>query len=186
MTNSKIFHIQMVIGLIVLAFLVLKILIWHYWLLLFVWLSLPLVTLWLAGDIVRPRLSFELHKIARDVLVGATVVLTIINLVNINNLRLDFGKRFIDGYQITISHDCETDVGEYSIAADGAQLGTCRIEDLSGVAWHWRLFLRLSEYVYFILAFAIFAVTLLGGNSVVNKKSQEEWHQKHQSDSNDG
>ena len=183
--NSKAFHYSMITVLVILAVvlagILIGILIRHYWLIFFVWLVLPFTARWLAGDIMRHHLSLQQHKMARGVLVGSAIVLAFINLVNARDLQFDFGKRFIDGYKITIVHDCEADsdaIQDQGLVA-GALPGTCKEEILSEVAWYWRWFLRLSKWGYAIIAFIIFAGTVLICNSTVNRKAEEVWHENH-------
>lgn len=175
--STNILHFFMVAALIILAVVLLGILIRHYWLLLFVWLALPFAALWLAGDIMRPRLSLELHRTAKEVLVWAAFLLAIVNMTNMNQLQYDFGKRFIDGYQ-TIIVECEVGADVFQINSTGP----CREEDLSAVAPSWRWVLRLGDWGFFILAFIVVVGTWLIGKSTVNRKAKEEWHEKHPDD----
>ena len=178
---GKVFHISMIAALIILALALIRILIHHYWFLFFVWLALPFSALWLAGDFMRHHLSLKQIKMARGVLVGAATILAFINLVNMNQLRFDFGKRFVDGYKITVVHDCEADsdaIQDQSLVA-GALPGTCKEENLSEVAWYWRWVLRLSDWGYAFLAFIVVAGTTLISKSTVEKKAEEDWHENH-------
>lgn len=175
------FHYQMLAASAVFAFLLLYYLAHHYWFLFVVFLTMPSLALWLAGDVVRPMFSHAIHKIARDVLVGTTIVLAVVGLVNLNYMRGDLGKRFVDGYKIVTSHDCDAPEGEsMMVPTSSAPPDTCRAEDLSGVSTSGRLLLRITEYVYFLVAFIIVALTVMIGNSTVSKRSQEEWNEKHQ------
>jgi hypothetical protein len=123
---------------------------------------------------MRHHLSLGLHRTFREVLVWAVLLLAFINIINMYQLRYDFGKRFIDGYQTQIV-ECEVDAPIFQINSNGP----CRKEDLSEVAPFWRWVLRLSEWGYFLLAFIVIAGTVLISKSTVEKKAEEDWHENH-------
>ena len=154
--NSKAFHVVIVASLLVLGFLLLKVLTRHYWLMFFLWLLLPLVHIWITGDLMRPRVSIELHSAIKTLLLASAIGLSIINGVNYEDIRHSAGYKLIDGYHIVKSHDC----GPAPENADGSPTGepppdVCSIEDLSKVSWYNKVLLYLMQWGMLILLILI-------------------------------
>ena len=149
--NSKAFHVVIVASLLVLGLLLLKVLTRHYWLMFFLWLLLPLVHIWITGNLMRPRVSIELHSAIKTLLLASAIGLSIINGVNYEDIRHSAGYKLIDGYHIVKSHDC----GSGPENADGSSAGeppdVCTIEDLSKVSWYSKVLLYLMEWGMLIL-----------------------------------
>ena len=121
---------------------------------------------------MRVKLSLELHKILKKVLIGTAVVLSIINLTNLSSVRRDIGKEFIDGYRIVRTTDCEPPEGEFGNIGPPAEV--CSVEDLSQVAWYGHAILYFMNWTGVILIIIIPAATLVVGEDGLKKKTMEE------------
>lgn len=133
---------------------------------------LPFVGIWLSGDIMRGKLSLEIHKLSHKALIGAAVVLSILNLINFTAVRHDLAKHIVDGYQIVKSYDCEPYEGDWG--ETGPPPDECFVEDLSRVSGFGKVFLYLIDWCGVILMFVIPAATFLAGQEGLNKKEQED------------
>lgn len=169
--NNKMIHILMISALVILGLVLIKVLIRHYWLLLFIWLFLPFIRLWLTGDTMRAQLSLELHRFAKKVLIGTAVVLSFVNLVNFSSVRHDVGKEIIDGYRIVRSNDCEAPEGELGDISPPPEV--CFVEDLSQVAWYGHVILYVMDWAGIILVILIPAATTFTGEEGLKKKEME-------------
>ena len=153
--NSKVFHLVIVALLLIIGLLLLKVLTRHYWLMFFLWLLLPLASIWITGDLMWPRVSIKLHSVIKTLLLISAIGLSVINAVNYDDIRHSVGYKLIDGYHIVKSHDC----GSGPENADGSSAGEppdmCSIEDLSKVSWYSKVLLYLMEWAILILAFLI-------------------------------
>jgi hypothetical protein len=152
--NNKSFHILIAATLVILGVILLKVLMRHYWLMFFIWLLLPLIQIWLAGDVMKEKLTEELHKSLKALLFSVAIVLSIMNALNHEDIQHSVGKKYIDGYRIVKSYDCEAPE-----SFDGSQAGeapdVCNVEELSHVAWYSRIILYLIELGIFSFAFLI-------------------------------
>lgn len=150
----KIFQFFMLASMVILGVLVLKLLTKHYWLLFFIWLLLPLVQIWIDTNSIKSEISAEVRTFTRKLLLICAIVLSIINLNNYDHIRHSSGYRFIDGYQVVTSYECESPENAYGFP-EGSPPAVCYVEKLSYVSWYSRVFLYLSEWLFMLFVIAI-------------------------------
>jgi len=155
--KSRLLNTFAVTALVILSFLVLKALVWHYWLILAIWLVTPVLMLWLR-DI--KSISDELKGVLKNSLIAISITFSLFTNPTLDLVKENFAKQYIEGYRIVISHDCEP-AENFQGGSDGEPPETCPVEDLSRVNGLWRVFLYLESLFQVILLFLIPSATLI-------------------------
>ena len=167
--------------LIIVGLFFIRVLVRHYWLLFFIWILLPFAMLWIQRNHKKLSLTHDYVASIRNILFGAAVVLSIINVGSYGNIRVDIGKRYIDGYRIERHYDSETNyeetcTGDAVINLIGTPPTQCILENLSGITWYNHIILYLMQMIGIVLAIAVpYSTSLARKERLINNENSGEF-----------
>lgn len=124
--NKNVIHYSMWGLLLVIGMMLFNALSFHTYVVLTIWISSPFFAWWIGSDFLRPRVSLDVLQFLGKVLIGLAALSSLALLINGDKLTLDFGRKFIEGYNVTT---CVDEVYETRY----------RCADLSSVPWYGHL-----------------------------------------------
>jgi hypothetical protein len=132
----------------------------NYWLSFFIWLSMPIASVWVYDNVdLENQSRFFIIKSVHIVM----LIFTMVAFANYTVIKEDLATRYIDGYKLTITHDCERFAQESPFGdLIGEAPDTCKVEDLDRVSSTSKTLLFLIKALLALLLIVVPAITVNG------------------------
>ncbi len=131
-----------------------------YWLIFCIWISMPVASAWVYNNLDSNN---QVRMLIIKSINFTAIIFTLFNFGNYTLIREDIATKYIDGYKLTITHDCDQFIQESPFGdVIGEAPETCKVEDLARVSPASKVLLFIIKTIFLLLLIAIPLITLQG------------------------